>query len=58
MSKQAIRVRLCENCYFGRAGTVVIVPIEYAEALVMDKKATPLAGKTPKQPAKGGLDGR
>ena len=63
ITSKPIRIRLCENSYFGRAGTTVAVPFEYAEALIADKKATPIAEKK-SHPVKkstiikGGLDGR
>ena len=60
-----VRVRLCEDGFFGRAGTTVTIPVEWAEALIMDKKATPAPVAENKSMTykdssvfKGGLDGR
>lgn len=42
-SPKLVRVRLCEDCKYGKSGQVVTIPFEYAEALIADKKATPMA---------------
>ena len=67
ISIKCVRVRFCEDTWFGRAGTQATVPLEYAEAMFLDKKCVIISDKSLTNrasmmiktitPPRGGLDG-